>query len=120
MSEEVKCDCKEKAIKKVKEFLVISGGVFVGATLAILVSASLLKPKCPPPPMGMMPPRPGFERQLPPPMMYGHGQFPNRYGCPCRCKCHRHKHFKGEFRPQNPDFRGNKGDFPQGGPAGSK
>lgn len=104
MTEEVKCDCKEKAIKKVKEFLFISGGVFVGATLAILVSASLLKPKCPPPPMGMMPPRAGFERQIP--MMHGQGQFRgDGYNCPCRGKCHCHKKHKGDFRPQNPDFQ---------------
>ena len=99
MTEEVKtCECKEKA----KKFLFISGAVFVGATLAILVSAAILKPKCPPPPMGMMPPRPGFERQLPPPAVMDRYCAPEFQGkrCPCRC----HKHFKEGMKPQDFNF----------------
>jgi len=109
MSEEVKCQCKEKAVKKLKEFLFISGGVFVGATLAILVSASILKPKCPPPPMGFIPPRPGFERQMPPMMYHHYGpEFRGHKGnfCPCKGKCNCHKNNKAEFNPQRPDFQG--------------
>ncbi len=69
MTEEIKtCDCKEKCVEKLKEFLFISGAVFVGGTLAILLSAAILKPKCPPGPMGgVMPLQPRIERQLPPP-----------------------------------------------------
>ena len=96
MTEEVKtCNCKENA----KKFLFISGSVFVGATLAILASASILKPKCPPPPMGMMPPRPGIERQMP--MYYGQGA-PEFRTHKCKCKCH--KHHRGDFRPQGENF----------------
>lgn len=105
MTEEIKttevanktCDCKERVIAKVKEFLLIAGAVFVGGTLSILLSANLLKPKYS---MGPMGPRAGIHRQLPPPpVMYGHfnrGAIDRK-----RCKCH-HKHFKkhhrGEFR----------------------
>ena len=67
MSEEVKtCDCKEKCIKKLQEFVFIAGAVFVGTTLAILLSASLLRPKCPCP-RAFMGPYPRMERPLPPP-----------------------------------------------------
>ncbi len=67
MTEEVKtCDCKEKCIKKLQEFAFIAGAVFVGVTLAILLSASLLRPKCPCP-RGLMGPHPRMERPLPPP-----------------------------------------------------
>lgn len=73
MTEEVKtCDCKEKAIQKLKEFAFITGAVFLGALLAILLSANILKPKCPPCHKGMMGPYPGIERQLPPPGMMNH------------------------------------------------
>lgn len=76
MTEEIKtCDCKEKAIKKLQEFAFISGAVFLGALLAILLSAAILRPKCPPYHRGMMGPYPRMERPLPPPppMMYDHG-----------------------------------------------
>ena len=121
MTEEVKCDCKEKATKKVREFLFISGGVFVGATLAILVSASILKPKCPPPPACCFPHRPGFERQLPPPpMMNNHfnPEFKGQRGdfCPPRCKCKCHKHKMTYKYPQQPDFQGLNGNFPENAP----
>lgn len=91
-TEEIKCNCKEKAIAKLKEFAFIAGAVFVGGTLSILLCANLLKPKCP---MGPMGPRPGIHRQLPPPMM--HGEFDrgmvkrDRGDCPCRKFKRHHK-----------------------------
>ncbi len=121
MSDEERHSCK----KAVKKFLFISGGVFVGATLAILVSAALLKPKCPPPPAGFMPPAPPMERQLPPPpagfmppappmerqlpppppQAMGGGQpAPEFRGsnapCPCQNKGKAHKHHREHFNPQ--------------------
>ena len=85
--EEKKCECK--CCKKVKEFLFISGAVFVGAFLAIMLSSAVLKPKMPPCPMRMMPPvivQPMYQ----PPMMQEqwkqkHHKF-KKY----------HKNFKGE------------------------
>ena len=98
MSEEKTCQCKETF----QQFLFISASVFVGVLLAILVSSAILRPKCPPPPMGMMPPRFGVERQLPPPPMMK-GQMPPQFnGQKCKCKCH--KHHKGDFRPQGENF----------------
>ena len=102
---EIKCDCKEKAIAKIKEFLFIAGAVFVGGTLSILVSANLLKPKCPMGPMGPMGPIPGIHRQVPPPMMmhrdFDKGMMRGHRGeCPCRKF---KKHHKGEFKgPKGP------------------
>lgn len=88
MTDEIKtCDCKEKAINKLKEFSFIAGAVFVGTTLAILLSANILKPKCPCP-KGMMGPYPRMERPLPPPhpMMhpgdYHRGEFRGYYDGP--------------------------------------
>ena len=69
-----KCDCKEKTIQKLKEFAFLSGAVFVGGTLSILLCANILKPKCPMAPFGPMGPRPAMHRQLPPPPMV-HGTF---------------------------------------------
>ena len=94
---EVKCDCKEKAIAKIKEFLFIAGAVFVGGTLSILVGANLVKPKCP---MGPMGPMPGIHRQVPPPMMmhrgFDRGMMRGHRGeCPCRKF---KKHHRGEFK----------------------
>lgn len=67
MTEENKtCDCSEKAKKALIDFCFKAGAVFVGALLAILVSASILKPKCPCP-NGMMPPQPRMERPMPNP-----------------------------------------------------
>lgn len=107
-TEEIKCNCKEKAIAKLKEFLFIAGAVFVGGTLSILVAANLLKPKCP---MGPMGPRPGIHRQLPPPMMM-HRDFDrgmvkrDRHDCPCR---RFKKHHRGEFKGKKGDFKGYRG-----------
>lgn len=116
MTEEVKkCDCKEKAIKKLKEFSFIAGAVFLGALLAILLAANILKPKCPPPgPNDMMGPRPRFERQLPPPPAMegrmGPGQeFGEPENMPPRFEHHRHQgdnSFGGrrylKYQKQNP------------------
>lgn len=96
MTDEIKtCDCKEKFLKKLADFALTAGAVFVGATLAILLSASILRPKCPPP---MMMPHPGIHRQLPPPAMYG------RYGdCPCKhFRKHHGKNFHKKFHRQAP------------------
>ncbi|MBO5386164.1 hypothetical protein J6A64_07605 [bacterium] len=107
VTEEVKCNCKEKAIAKLKEFLFIAGAVFVGGTLSILVAANLLKPHHP---MGPMGPRPGIHRQLPPPMMhrdFDRGMMRDRRGdCPCRKY---KKHHRGEFKGRKGDFKGHRG-----------
>jgi hypothetical protein len=72
MTDEIKtCDCKEKCVKKVKEFSFIAGAVFVGATLAILLSASILRPKQPPMPPQMMQPPIRMERTAP---QFHHGR----------------------------------------------
>lgn len=112
MTEEVKtCDCKKKFMAKLKDFALISGAVFVGATLAILLSANILKPKCPckgP----MMPPR--MERHMPPHMMHYYGgprEFKGHHGRRHFVKMHRHGDFDG--RRDFKDFRGknlDKGD----------
>lgn len=108
-----KCDCKEKAIQKLKEFAFISGAVFVGATLSILLCASILKPKCPMAPFGPMGPRPAMHRQLPPPMMLGNFDRDfvkrNRGDCPCRKL---KKHNKHKFSRKNFKRDWNK-DIPQ-------
>ena len=75
MSEELKNECKccercERIAEGIKEFAFKAGIVYVGVTLAILTSATILKPKHH---HGMFRPYPGIERQLPPQMM--HGQF---------------------------------------------
>lgn len=87
MTEEIKkCDCKEKAIKKAQEFVFIAGAVFVGATLAILLSANILKPKCHCP-CPIHPPM--FAQPMPPAPMINHG-YRSEFGGP------------GEgFRPHN-------------------
>lgn len=97
MTEEIKekeCDCKKcetckKIIAGTKEFIFKVLIVYVGATLAIITSANLLKPKhfCP------MKRMPGMERPLPPPMMYG--------------DFNRMHHFRGD----RPDFAGKRGEF---------
>lgn len=108
-TEEIKCDYKEKVIAKLKEFAFIAGAVFVGGTLSILLSASILKPKCP---MGPMGPKAGIHRQVPPMMM--HRDFDRgmmrraKHDCPCR-KFKRHH--RGEFKGKKGDFKAYKGDF---------
>lgn len=64
--EEKKCACASELGK----FFTLVAAIFLGVLLAILVSAALLKPKCPC--RGSMPfqPRPMYERQIPP--MHGH------------------------------------------------
>ena len=106
MTDEIKtCDCKEKFLKKLADFAFTAGAVFVGALLAILLSASILKPKCPPP---MMMPYPGIHRQLPPPVMYGHfdrGGYKHHRKCPCRqFRNHQGKHFTKKFDHQKPQI----------------
>ena len=106
IKEETKCNCKEKVVAKLKEFTFIAGAVFVGGTLAILVSASLLKPKCPMNPMG---PRPGIHRQVPPPMMhrdFDQSMMKGHRDCPCKkFKRHHRGEFKGPRGPHNWDKR---------------
>lgn len=107
VTEEIKCNCKEKVIAKLKEFAFITGAVFVGGTLSILVSANLLKPKCPMSPWG---PRPGIHRQVPPPMMmhrdFDRGMMRGHKDCPYK-KFKRHH--KGEFKGPRGEFKGPKG-----------
>lgn len=106
---EVKCDCKEKAIAKIKEFLFIAGAVFVGCTLSIVVSANILKPKCP---MGLMGPRPGIHRQLPPPMMM-HRDFDKGMVRGYKGEHHYRKfkkhHRHGEYKGDKGEFKGQRG-----------
>lgn len=85
MTEEIKeekkscCSCCA-CCEKVKEFIFKALIVYVGVTLAILTSASILKPKhgCP-----LKKCRMGIERQLPPPPMMNGGH-----------KFHKMKHFR--------------------------
>lgn len=115
MTEEIKtCDSKEKCLKKLKEFAFISGAVFVGATLAILLSAVILKPKCPPCPRGFMGPQPRMERPLPPPppMMRDHGWGPQDFrGGKDRAPRIHHKDmgYRGPQGGPPPEFRGGLG-----------
>ena len=110
MTKEVKnCDCKKKCIAKLQEFATIAGAVFVGATLAILLSANILKPKCPCK-APMMPP-PKFERHMPPHMMHhgfqGPREFHKFHGYGPQAKMHKY----GEIKARR-DFR--KGEFKRG------
>lgn len=96
MSEEIK---PKKFVKLAGKFVFFTGAVFVGTTLAILLSASILKPKHHPfPANGPV----GIERRLPPPpMMDGAGPH------------HKFQHI--EHRGNRPDVRRHddrrKGDF---------
>ncbi len=100
MTEDIKtCDCKEKVINKLKEFVFISGAVFVGATFAILLSVNILRPKCPCP-GGMMGPFPRIERQLPPPPMmhpkaYHRGEIKGYHDGP---RFEGHREYRGDYR----------------------
>lgn len=113
MTEETKtCNCKEKAIEKLKEFLFIAGAVFVGSTLAILLSAQILKPKCPCPQMQF---QPKMERPLPPPPAIYPGQ-----GMPGDFHAPKWRHDRG-FRGPNGGHSQMRGNMPQpqyGGPQG--
>lgn len=64
--EEKKCACTTELGK----FFTLVAAIFLGVLLAILVSAALLKPKCPCKGSMPFPPRPMMERQIPP--MGGH------------------------------------------------
>lgn len=114
MSDEFKtCDCKEKCIEKIKEFTFIAGAVFVGATLAILLSASILRPKCPCPRM-MMGPHPRMERPLPPPphMMRDYGWEAQGLRGP-DARPHRMHHCDFGYRGEHPQRfdRADRGDY---------
>lgn len=94
------CERCEKIAEGVKEFAFKAGIVYVGVTLAILTSATLLKPK-----HHHMPPcRPAIQRQLPPPPMV-QNDFGLRQG---------RRHFAKEFghrqhaRKMNKEFREQK------------
>ncbi len=66
MSDEFK---QKKLVKLAGKFVFFTGAIFVGVTLAILLSASILRPKHQP----MYGPVPmGIERRLPPPPMPPH------------------------------------------------
>lgn len=64
--EEKKCNCGSE----LGRFFTLVAAIFLGVLLAILVSAALLKPKCPCRGPMPFPPRPMYERQIPP--MAGH------------------------------------------------
>ena len=98
--EEKKCNCGSE----LGRFFTQVAAVFLGALLAILVSAALLKPKCPCRGPMPFPPRPMYERQIPP-IHQGHwgvkapdGQFKiqNKEFNKNRIKRHNH-----DFQPQN-------------------
>lgn len=81
------CECREKLAKALKEFTFKALIVYVGATLAIITSANILKPKFP---CHKMMPRPGIERQMPPVV------YPENFDKGFHRK---HKHFKNFKRP---------------------
>lgn len=103
MTEEIKkCDCKEKAIKKLKEFTFIAGAVFVGSTLAILLSANILKPKCHCPcPIHQS----GFMQPMPPAPMINHGYRSEFGGAGQGFRAHDYKRFRHHHNRMNRDFR---------------
>lgn len=108
MTEELKtCNCKKKCVKVLKKFIFLSGAVFVGSTLAILLSAAILRPKCPPCPRGMMGPHPRMERQLPPPppmMRDRGGNDIERFRGPDPRLHRRHMDYRGPQGDQSPEF----------------
>ena len=90
------CEC----CKMVCKFFFLSGAVFLGTLMALLLAHALLKPSCPPCHGKMMRfHRPGIERQMPPRMFEHQGQRPDfgNYGP---------KHFSKSQRPdaQRPDL----------------
>ncbi len=98
-------ECKNcETCKLIKKFLFLSGAIFVGTTLAILLSAAILKPNCPchKGPMKGHGPIPGIERQMP---MPNHGGFYRR-----EIQFHKGpQNFQGH-KKMNRDFRAGK-DF---------
>jgi len=66
--EEKRTECK---CGELGRFFTLVAAIFLGVLLAILVSAALLKPKCPCRGPVPFPPRPMYERQIPP----MHGQW---------------------------------------------
>lgn len=108
MTDELKptCNCKEKCLEKLKEFAFLTGAIFIGTTLAILLSAQILKPKCP---YKMLKPYPGIERRLPPPPMM-HGDFDKGYrGYHKKFYHHARKHHRGEhFKGHRPNIQPQK------------
>lgn len=102
MTEETKCDCKEKVIERLKKFTFIAGAVFVGATLAILLSASILRPKCPCP-RGMMMPPPRMERHIQP--GYHHGADAKRFEHGKRHKAFKPQRLEHEHAPRINDVQ---------------
>ena len=93
-TEEIKeckcCECREKLVKGLKEFAFKAAIVYVGVILAILTSATVLKPKhCP---CARMKHHPAIERQMPDRMMNG----------PMDRGLHNKKHkFNRQNRPEN-------------------
>ncbi len=68
MTEEKK-ECKCKTCELLGKFLFLTGAVFLGTLLALLLAHAINKPKFPPCHRGMfMGPRAGIERRLPPPI----------------------------------------------------
>ena len=70
------CEC----CKLVCKFFFLSGAVFLGTLMALLLAHALLKPSCPPCHGKMMRfHRPGIERQMPSRMLKHRGQRPDFY-----------------------------------------
>ena len=95
-----KCEC----CKLVGKFFFLSGAVFFGTLMALLLAHALTKPQFPPCHRFMMQPPIGIERQLPPAMagQYGHHfkGMPMDKGMKMhRCK-HKH-HFKNMPKDMN-------------------
>ncbi len=93
MTDEEKKEVKEcRCCSELGKFFTLTASIFLGTLLAILVASALLKPKCPCPYGGVMPPRPVIERQIP---MNGTDRMPIRY------KEHKKFQQNHEFRTQS-------------------
>ena len=97
-----KCEC----CKMVCKFFFLSGAVFLGTLMALLLAHSLLKPNFPPCAGKMMRPHLGIERQMPQ-GMYGHpGARPDFNKGPQQ-RPNFEKPVPDQFqRHQRPDFKG--------------
>ena len=93
--EEKKCACATELGK----FFTLVAAIFLGVLLAILVSAALLRPKCPCAKSMPFPPRPMIEQQIPP--MHGHWKLKHSGMNANEMR----KFNKGDFKRHGQDFR---------------
>jgi hypothetical protein len=103
MSDEEKKESKVCNCGELGRFFTQVAAIFLGVLLAILVSAALLKPKCPCKGPMPFPPRPMYERQVPP--MHGQwnakrpGEFQIKNQKFDRNQTRRHHDFQPTARP---------------------